>query len=176
MAGCAYAPGKVTGGGHIEDWHDGSKANFGFNADSCNVYEHCKDHYLGVKGQFNYHDMDAEAPFGPSWGEQGVKMQGEVIGVVQCTGNFDKCEDCYKHIPFENYAYKLKVLYRSTNPFTVGAPGIADVCVRDFGEGEGAEHPDLLDIYVTDGPFEGYENKGAVQGNIQAHKCPPRGN
>jgi len=44
-------PGKVTGGGYVEKL-DGSKANFGFNASSCDGPEN-------ITGRFNFHDKTA---------------------------------------------------------------------------------------------------------------------
>jgi hypothetical protein len=57
------------------------------------------------------------------------------------------------------------VTYRSTNPSSRGQTGTAYIYACDDGEGHYAG--DNLYIRIDSGPFSGYENSGAVEGNIQ---------
>ena len=174
FSGCGV-PGKVTGGGYIPsvacyDYENcdecNLKANFGFNANSC-------DDNWEVSGHFNYVDMDAK--------DGGVKMNGIVVEVAECE-RFDSNDDsdlnfacgiCKDELNGGNEAenfYAAKVKYRSTNPKDRGE-GYAVACVSDNGEGFNAESADIAAFYVLTGPFQGYMNAGRVQGNIQAHEC-----
>ena len=161
LYGCGV-PGKVTGGGFLENC-DGSKANFGFNASSCDGY---------ITGQFNY--IDINAPFG-----DGVKMNGKVVDAAECVdpdlcNSTIECGYCKSLMKGYNgdleRVYQVTVDYRSTNPRYRGK-GKAIACVADNGEGINAVAPDLAAIKVTSGPYKGYFNAGPIQGNIQAHDC-----
>jgi hypothetical protein len=161
VSGCgASVRGRVTGGGWFPSAaEDGTKANFGFNASSCDATFQCGV-WSNVKGHFNFHDKGA-----------GVKLNGEVVGVTKClwSGVYnDSCRRCFE--PGGEGDYVIAVDYRSTNPFAPGT-GEAFVCVRDNGEGLKATRSDFVKLVVDSGPFEHYSNSGTVQGNIQAHAC-----
>lgn len=151
----AVIPGKVTGGGFVQK-ADGSRANFGFNASSCDG---------PVSGNFNYHDRTAAGFDG------GVKMNGAVIEANQC----DEAGGCSlagagpgdPKCPYEGYG--VTVGYKSTNPKVPGT-GTAGACVVDNGEGKNSTG-DLLGLAVDSGPYAGYFLSGTVKGNIQAHAC-----
>jgi len=149
-------PGKVTGGGWVEA--PNGKANFGFNASSCDGPEN-------ITGRFNFHDKTASLfPNG------GVKMNGAVIDAMQCAEQAG-CEDPVapgQICPMD--AYSITVGYRSTNPKYPGT-GIAGACVVDYGEGKNGTGV-LLGLGVQSGPFLGYSISGTIKGNIQAHLCP----
>lgn len=166
LSGCAK-PGKVTGGGTILSANgEGGKANFGFNADSCDATYNIKlDELIGVTGQFNYHDKDYV-----KLGKGGVKMNGKVTGAALCT---DKTKDdiiCGKCGKTGQAAYKVYFNYDSTNPKVPGE-GAGKVCVIDNGEGFNAASSDMAYIDVESGPYAHYSNEGEVQGNIQSHPC-----
>jgi hypothetical protein len=183
LSGCAQ-PGKVTGGGWISSaaW-DGSKANFGFNGDSCDSWlegEGKDTVWYGVDGHFNFHDMHVkELSHHRYIPKQGVKLNGTVTGVALCDDSRTDdlvCGKCgaYKHNRYdytgEEGAYKVSFNYRSTNPFAPGE-GAGEACVIDNGEGANAEKADYAYVLITSGPYYDYENEGEVQGNIQAHPC-----
>jgi hypothetical protein len=166
MVGCSPwgGPGKVTGGGWIEAGDAGSeKANFGFNASSCEAYEVCDGVYAGFTGNFNFNDMTDPLTYAG-----GVKMNGKVTGAVECLKAKEDCKYCFEDSTDGDYM--IEVSYRSTNPLMRGT-GKALVCVRDNGEGFNATDSDSIWIKVKSGPFDGYRSSGAVQGNIQAHTC-----
>lgn len=144
---------KVTGGGWLPSASGlPGKATFGFNATHCAA---------GVfSGQFNYHDKHAPAPFQPG----GVKMNGSVVGARLCVGT-----SCQSSSGCPGGSAEVEVHYRSTNPRFAGE-GRALACVDDNGEGSKAP-ADTGRVKVTSGPFAGYVNEGAVQGNIQEHIC-----
>jgi len=155
LSGCSQQPGKVTGGGWIPSSSGvaDDKANFGFNADSCDG---------SVHGHFNYHDKEATA-FQPG----GVKMNGPVIESGLCSAIPDPNSPPCVCAEGE---YEVEVAYRSTNPRFPGT-GTAIACVKDNGEGLGTTDTAGV-LAVTTGPYTGYSNSGPVQGNIQAHSCP----
>lgn len=178
LSGCAV-PGKVTGGGWMlsQACDDNGncdrcgKANFGFNADSC-------DDSCSVVGHFNYHDKNA-----PDYADDGgVKMNGVVIEAAECVEfSLDTsfacsyCLDNYYDNDGDNYGavYAVKVRYTSTNPKIRGI-GYAVGCVIDNGEGVNATEADMAVFEVLTGPYAGYKNSGEVHGNIQAHECEDR--
>ena len=95
-------------------------------------------------GKFNYHDKNA-----------GLKMNGDVewgdaglLGGWQCFGG----------------------TYRSTNPKDPG-DGSWCACVKDRGEGINEYGDgDEIKVWAYGGPYDGYYNRGYVQGNIQDHE------
>ena len=166
ITGCE--PGLATGGGWVLEEATGKKlANFGFNVDACEVYE-CEDgSWAGVEGSFNY--VDRKSDFVE---KGGVKMNGEVLVGWECTSDNSfayPCNLCYDDGDLASYLFE--VYYRSTNPFEPGY-GKAWVCAKDFGEGVNrVDDLDWIAVKVTTGPFDGYELRGDVQGNIRAHVC-----
>lgn len=146
---------KMTGGGWIPSvsGNEKDKANFGFNAAKC-------DTAIPVVGHFNYHDKYAEG-FQP----QGVKMNGVITEVVLCVNTSpSNCMICPPN------SFEAEIEYRSTNPKNKGE-GVFFACVVDNGEGANAPDDDMGIIDVMSGPYAGYFNEGAVQGNIQFHTC-----
>jgi hypothetical protein len=108
-----------------------------------------------------------------------VKLNGVVQNIGICKvgdGEVEEVHACY-NVGFDHKFYCLPgeigidVWYNSTNPKMPG-DGSAVVCVEDGGEGKNANEKDEFRIFVLDGPYAGYFNKGYVQGNIQEHDCP----
>jgi hypothetical protein len=181
FSGCAK-PGAVTGGGWMPsqacpgdlcgDDECDSKANFGFNASTCDSEPGCGSY--SIVGHFNYIDRDAVGYDG------GVKMNGFVVEAAECVDFYPgaevECSFC-KEAVYDEYGcpdcervYYVKVNYRSTNPRYRGT-GVAIACVADNGEGINAITADMAFVKAIEGPFDGYYNYGPVQGNIQAHEC-----
>jgi hypothetical protein len=157
MSGCAQL-GKVTGGGWMESASGSGKANFGFNANSCDAYE-LEDEWVDVRGRFNYHDKNAD-----------IKMNGKVVSVMECLAPAENLLDAPLCDVFCIGGYVVEVDYRSTLTTNKGS-GSARVCVWDNGEGANATASDFAKFEALTGPFAGYMNSGPVQGNIKAHEC-----
>lgn len=160
--GAGPCPSKVTGGGMLA-----GRATIAFKGDSCGNT---------TKGEFEYVAHEGV-----------VKMHGELVELTQCfaigtdeSGNLiTTCPQCQALRALLNPPpqppgiadFQFLVSYRSTNPSFAGN-GQALVCVSDNGEGSNASGSDAAFIQVLTGPFAGYTNFGAVQGNIAQHKCP----
>jgi hypothetical protein len=180
-AGCAR--GIATGGGTIPsiypDTRGATKANFGFNARSCEE---------GVTtGNFNYHDKSAGLDYDSGLKGGGLKMFGDVQLACDCMQEGDEgdckgtgtglCAACKVVALFlgwdqtEGYITAIDAHYWSTNPKIEGE-GDLIACVVDNGEGGKAEEDDQIAVKVLSGPYAGYINGGSVSGNVQAYPCP----
>ncbi|MDA1315581.1 MAG: hypothetical protein O2968_19810 [Acidobacteria bacterium] len=190
LSGCGI-PAKITGGGSIVNMEGEKTASFGFNAQDCNDAADESTLFDG-SGQLNYNDQS-----------EGVKFHGEVREANQCI--FDEepgdlgltCLFCAAVIADQElfgidniveasqflaeFEFKgIGMTYRSTNPKEKGE-GLAGVCTVDLGEGSNNEGINGFTIVAIPpdslggGPFAGYSNVGAVQGNIQMHPCPGEG-
>ena len=168
LVGCGV-PTQVTGGGWIASNSGDGKANFGFNAEAC-------DDPFKAAGHFNFHDKNGLVAGGnPVVG--GVKMNGNVTEASKCVADDPSkpvtagCNVCEGLLGIDGkIGYNAIVAtYDSTNP-KAGGSGIVFACAKDNGEGANAAS-DLAVISVSGGPFDGYINRGAVQGNVQDHSC-----
>src|SRR5262245_443150 len=108
FAACAV-PAKATGGGWLVGATGEEKANFGFNADSCDGTLH---------GNLNYHDRSVD-----------LKVNGEVLTAGLCDDLADDetlpaCINCL------DGEYQIEFAYESTNPANPGS-GTAVACFGD---------------------------------------------
>ena len=71
--------------------------------------------------------------------------------------------------PLPTKTYGFDVNYKSTNT-TYPGTGTAAVCAIDNGQGHKSH--DVMLIAVSGGPYDGYSNFGALQGNVSAQTCP----
>ena len=150
----SFIKGEVSGGGWLTT--DRGKANFGFSASNC-------EDPANPTGTFNFHDKTAPGFVG------GVKINGEVVNVGQCTLDAGCKPEEQPDLECPKGGYVVQVTYTSTNPRLPGT-GTAVACLVDNGEGINGTG-DLAGLIVGDGPFEGYQVRGTIKGNIQAHLC-----
>jgi hypothetical protein len=192
LTGCGI-PAKITGGGSLVNQEGEKTASFGFNAQDCDETPETGDpsEFFNGKGQLNYNNKS-----------EGVKFHAEVREANQCVFGqepsdlglacifcafviaeeelfgIDDFDDAQLFLAQEEFK-GIGLEYRSTNPKARGE-GLAAVCTVDLGEGsnnEGINGFTIVAIPDEDfgGPFAGYFNYGAVQGNIQMHPCPGEG-
>lgn len=150
-------PGKVTGGGNVEPLvgiGNGTKPVFSISGSSCDDPNH-------PNGRIEFHDQDA--PKYPDGG--GLMLQGTVIDISQCQST--TCSGGTFACPLNSYIASGG--YKSTNPKYPGVGNVA-VCLGDNGEGKSGTG-DLLELALTNGPYDGYQVSGKINGNIQGHDC-----
>ena len=163
---CNAQPGFVTGGGWLPsaDRVSGDKANFGFNAQQCDLSQ-------PGTGHFNYNDHHASG-FQPL----GVDINGSILDVGLCVPPFNgstittACTVCESIFGNTSNLYGIDESYTSKNPNFRGT-GTAVVCAIDNGEGFHAKDDEIA-VVIGSGPFTGYSNVGQSEGNIQAQLCP----
>jgi len=152
--GASQCPTRVTGGGTLN-----GDATIAFTANSCSD---------PAKGEFEY--VSRTTP---------VKFHGDVDQVNQCAVLVDdstgeivstcaRCEALRTLVDPSGPVFgtgtndsEIDISYRSS-----AGNGQAIACVSNNGHGA-----DSASIQALTGPYAGYVNSGAVQGNIQQHDC-----
>lgn len=157
MAGCE-TDGKITGGGSMHSAGGDGKSVFTFNGQRCPD----KNGESVTKGQVNFHDKTA-IDFEDVGG---VDFHGSMLNTAFC---LEVDDDTLPECRCSEGQYQIEFAYRSTNKKAAGeGEGIA--CLLDFGQGNGI-HGGAV-IQVESGPYNGYVNVGALNGNVQGHECP----
>ena len=174
LVGCA-SPAFFSVGGTIPT-QDQTKVGPKYKANFVGFFNACS--LSNPYGHITYHDKYAT--------EGEVRLEGLVEDGAECVdfglGLDLGCSLCQEVIeanigdfdfPEQGYLGYARIHYRSQDSKAGYSPnnGTAYLCVADFGEGANAFDSDYLLISVTSGPYEGYFNVGAVQGNIQQEEC-----
>ncbi|NVJ67339.1 MAG: hypothetical protein HWE16_12700 [Gammaproteobacteria bacterium] len=157
LTGCEV-DGKVTGGGTMHSAGGDGKTVFSFNGQRCpdNSGEST------TKGQVTFHDktaIDFESV-------GGVDFHGTMTNAAFCSPEID--EEGVECRCSENQ-FQIEFAYRSTNNQAAGeGEGIA--CLLDFGKGNDIHGAAV--IQVESGPYNGYVNVGAMNGQVNVKECP----
>lgn len=169
LSACEMEPARMTGGGTMHSLGGDGRAQIAFTADGCDPDN--------VKGQFQFGDQTAI-----EWQDNGgVKLHGTVTTAGMCTeqpaeGDVLGDPGCGTSYQGECDAGQMAILfdYRSTNPHNPGT-GEGLVCAQSAGPGAGSGLHAIAIINLQSGPYDGYQNLGALVGNASVHACRSQG-